>query len=1047
MSVREIRIWKRTDGRQTPAILIDKNSVDCSLLLQNGGIATLDSDSAEVERRGYTKILDSYGLVGILRIGQDEQVLVAVTGVMSVGQLHGADIVKIISCTFISLRTVGPVESTDLRILELVRFLSSGMFYYSSNPKFDITLSAQRRSADTGSDPRFFWNRSLHFPFERFGIDTSQWLLKCMAGSVLVRTVYVGHRTGKVAILSRLSCERVGTRFNVRGANSQGCVANFVETEQVIIFDECECSVVLVRGSVPLFWEQPGVQVGSHKVKVRAFEASASAYHRHFLRLTSMYGKTTVVNLLGSKEGERALTDAFRTQHKSSKFADTVEFIDFDYHSQMKISKESLVRLIKRLASFIQTSSFYLYKDGNVKSEQCGVLRVNCLDCLDRTNSVQTAVGLLIARDQVASLNLESGKVNVAQRIEEILRDLWQKNGDLCSNIYAGTGALEGKSKFKDASRSIARTIQNNLMDSSKQESFDLFLRGAWYDKRSFDRVANLLPLPILRECEDAVEHVLSRRSEVTTANPMKIFIGTWNVNGGKNMYNIAFRNQSNMADWIFPNGTLVSVDNIDDSTEIVAIGVEELVDLNASNLMKASTTNQRLWLEGIRRVLHEHGSYVLLVVEQLVGVCLFIFARSHLAPFIKDFAVTSIKTGMGGTTGNKGSVAFRMVVHSTSMCFVCSHFAAGQNEVRDRNEDFTSALRRIKFPHGKDIESHDVIFWFGDFNYRINLSGDDVKKAVHSLDLTPLWQFDQLTQQRAQGMVFDGFCEGPLTFPPTYKYDTFSDDYDTSEKCRTPAWTDRILWKEHRNPAEVKLIRYFRSELKTSDHRPVGALFSVNVYRVDKSKCVDLVEDIVACLGPPDSTIICSLEGTKRFPAQLFSQVAGKLKEIPAQIRLSKFEDGELHIVLENGEAALAALSMDGIKLEGHTLSVRLKSPEWTEALQPKLTKFSNSLASEDAVSLHESDFNMTNGEEFEIDDEEDAMSTLGAPISDRSNSGSGRSTPIEEFATKYTTAPVQSSYAATSPTPIRQAPPVPTLPSRPQIPIIPPRPKGYNG
>ncbi|VDM66826.1 unnamed protein product [Strongylus vulgaris] len=136
------------------------------------------------------------------------------------------------------------------------------------------------------------------------------------------------------------------------------------------------------------------------------------------------------------------------------------------------------------------------------------------------------------------------------------------------------------------------------------------------------------------------------------------------------------------------------------------------------------STTNQRLWLEGIRRVLHEHGSYILLVVEQLVGVCLFIFARPNLAPFIRDFAVSSVKTGMGGATGNKGSVAFRMVVHSTSFCFVCSHFAAGQNEVRDRNEDFTSALRRIKFSHGKDIESHDIIFWFGDFNYRCCLKG-----------------------------------------------------------------------------------------------------------------------------------------------------------------------------------------------------------------------------------------------------------------------------------------------------------------------------------
>ena len=37
---------------------------------------------------------------------------------------------------------------------------------------------------------------------------------------------------------------------------------------------------------------------------------------------------------------------------------------------------------------------------------------------------------------------------------------------------------------------------------------------------------------------------------------------------------------------------------------------------------------------------------------------------------------------------------------------------------------------------------------------------------------------------------------EGELTLDPTYKYDQFSDDYDTSEKCHVPEWCDCVLRK-----------------------------------------------------------------------------------------------------------------------------------------------------------------------------------------------------------------------------------------------------------
>jgi len=90
----------------------------------------------------------------------------------------------------------------------------------------------------------------------------------------------VGHLTAKVAIISRLSNERVGTRFNVRGVNDDGNVANFVETEQLIVYEEQESSFIQIRGSVPLFWEQPGINVGAHKIKLRTVEISMPAFER-----------------------------------------------------------------------------------------------------------------------------------------------------------------------------------------------------------------------------------------------------------------------------------------------------------------------------------------------------------------------------------------------------------------------------------------------------------------------------------------------------------------------------------------------------------------------------------------------------------------------------------------------------------------------------------------------------------------------------------------------------------------------------------------------
>lgn len=121
-----------------------------------------------------------------------------------------------------------------------------------------------------------------------------------------------------------------------------------------------------------------------------------------------------------------------------------------------------------------------------------------------------------------------------------------------------------------------------------------------------------------------------------------------------------------------------------------------------------------------------------------------------------------------------------------------------------------------------------------GDMNYRIDQRRDAVIAAIQANDLDSLVTHDQLHKEMTHNRAFRlrAFCEGPLTFPPTYKYDRNSNVFDTSEKRRVPAWCDRVLWRS-REAERVMLMGYRRWEVNVSDHRPVSAVFQVTVKRV----------------------------------------------------------------------------------------------------------------------------------------------------------------------------------------------------------------------
>lgn len=233
---------------------------------------------------------------------------------------------------------------------------------------------------------------------------------------------------------------------------------------------------------------------------------------------------------------------------------------------------------------------------------------------------------------------------------------------------------------------------------------------------------------------------------------------------------------------------------------------------------------------------------YSLIASKQMVGIFLTIWTKKELVPYIGHLRTDSVGRGIMGCLGNKGCISMSMSLHQTSFCFVCSHLASGEKEGDElkRNADVAEILKGTQFPRicknpcrraPDKIVDHDRIIWLGDLNYRVALSYDETRVLLEDNDWDTMLEKDQLNIERDAGRVFNGFKEGRIVFAPTYKYSHNSDSYagetvKSKKKRRTPAWCDRILWRGN----GIEQLSYIRGESRFSDHRPVCAVFSVDV-------------------------------------------------------------------------------------------------------------------------------------------------------------------------------------------------------------------------
>ncbi|XP_014222858.1 inositol polyphosphate 5-phosphatase K-like isoform X1 [Trichogramma pretiosum] len=246
-------------------------------------------------------------------------------------------------------------------------------------------------------------------------------------------------------------------------------------------------------------------------------------------------------------------------------------------------------------------------------------------------------------------------------------------------------------------------------------------------------------------------------------------------------------------------------------------------------------------WTKAFREILKEFD-YVKIVTNRMQGLVISLFCLKKHIIHLRLIETQYTKTGFGGLWGNKGAVSIRFDLYGINICLVNAHLSPHDHLFNNRIIEFDTIMREHFYTiPTKSIMLHNYVFWFGDLNFRLGdgLNAGEINNLIKENHLAELLSQDQLKIAMKNYNMFSELSEGPVNFPPTYKFEFGSQDFDLK---RRPSWTDRILFKNNLNQNdETKIISkqlnyQSHQSYVQSDHKPVSSEFEIVV----KSKTLE---------------------------------------------------------------------------------------------------------------------------------------------------------------------------------------------------------------
>ncbi|KAI8865393.1 hypothetical protein GQ42DRAFT_129553, partial [Ramicandelaber brevisporus] len=436
------------------------------------------------------------------------------------------------------------LQLEDQRLISIFKSVDMGRHFYFSYT-YDITHTLQnnmRRARHrrhhgachapvpaAGPNGMFVWNARLLDPVAGQLSLESPWLLRTVHGYVDQAKIAVYGRIVQVTLIARRSRVFAGARYYKRGVDSDGFVANDVETEQIVhdaattgLFYERRSApsagaqdaghavehespgftaFVQHRGSIPLGWSQDRSNLSiKPPIVLTARDPYYATTARHFAQLFHRYGTPVVaLNLVKRRERtprESAIAAEFRDalgalnrtlaaeQHR-------IRYIEFDM-SRSRQASEDVIGLLEEMAEqSIALTGFYhsghapplppQHPMRRAWRLQHGVVRSNCIDCLDRTNTAQFALGKNAFLHQLRALGVvRSETLHIDSDAVQILVEMYNDLGNTIALQYGGSLLVntirtyrhlnEWTSHSRDMIESFRRYLSNSFTDAEKQE-------------------------------------------------------------------------------------------------------------------------------------------------------------------------------------------------------------------------------------------------------------------------------------------------------------------------------------------------------------------------------------------------------------------------------------------------------------------------------------------------------------------------------------------------------------------------------------------------